>query len=65
MAIYHLHVKTISRGKGRNVVAAAAYRRATKMWDESEGQAFNYENKTGVIYSEILLPENKPAWLAD
>ncbi len=62
MAIYHLNVKVISRGKGRKVVAAAAYRRAAKFYDEQCNRTWNYKNKTGVIHSEITVPENSPAW---
>jgi ATP-dependent exoDNAse (exonuclease V) alpha subunit len=65
MAIYHLHVNVISRGKGRNVVAAAAYRRAAKMRDEREGRTFNYEKKPHVIHSELLLPTYEGTWLED
>lgn len=65
MAIYHFHVKVISRGKGRNVVAAAAYRRATEMFDERVSRTFNYKNKENVIYSEIMLPEYNGTWLDD
>ncbi len=62
MAIYHFDVKMISRSKGRNAVAAAAYRRAAKFYDERCNRTWNYENKPGVIYSEITFPENAPGW---
>ena len=38
MAIYHLHAQMIQRSKGKNTVAAAAYRRAAKLYDEKEGR---------------------------
>ena len=40
MAIYHLHVKILSRGKGRNVIAAAAYRQQA-LWQQQATQAFS------------------------
>jgi len=65
VAIYHLSAKIISRGKGRNAVAAAAYRRAEKLFDERYNRTWNYENKLGVVHSEISLPENSPTWTND
>jgi Ti-type conjugative transfer relaxase TraA len=65
MAIYHLSAKIISRGKGRNAVAAAAYRRAEKLYDERCEKSWNYQNKPGVVYSEISIPANSPSWLND
>ncbi len=64
MAIYHLSAKIISRGKGRNSVAAAAYRRAQRFFDEQLNRTWNYENKLGVVHSEISVPPtNAPAWI--
>lgn len=65
MAIYHLHAKIIQRSKGKNAVAAAAYRRATKLFDEKEGRNWDYTSKCGVIHSELLIPENAPDWVCD
>jgi len=65
MAIYHLHVKILQRSKGRNAVAAAAYRRATKLFDEKEGKAWDYTKKTDVIHTEMLIPENAPQWIKE
>ena len=36
MAIYHLCIKIISRGKGKSAVAASAYRSGEKMKNENE-----------------------------
>jgi ATP-dependent exoDNAse (exonuclease V) alpha subunit len=65
MAIFHLRVKNISRGKGGNAIASAAYRRATKLFDVKEGCYHNYLNKPGVIHSEITAPVNSPNWAKD
>lgn len=65
MAIYHMHAQVISRGGGRSVVAAIAYRAAEKVHDERLGQTFDYSRKQGVVHSEIMAPEGAPAWMKD
>ena len=37
MAIYHLCIKIISRGKGKSAVAASAYRSGEKIKNEYDG----------------------------
>lgn len=64
MAIYHCSIKIISRGKGRSAVACAAYRSGTKLTDLATGKIFDYSNKPGVVFFEVLLPENAPAAFA-
>lgn len=64
VAIYHCSIKIISRGKGRSAVACAAYRSGTKLTDLATGKLFDYSNKPGVVFSEVLLPENAPAIFA-
>ena len=60
MAIYHLSIQIISRGKGRSAVAAAAYRAGEKLINEYDGVLHDYTRKGGVLHSEIMLPENAP-----
>ncbi|MCL2672302.1 MAG: MobA/MobL family protein [Clostridiales bacterium] len=74
MAIYHLHVKTISRSSGRSVIAAAAYRTGEKhtaleaaayrSGDElsayRKGIKHDYRRKKGILHKEIILPELAP-----
>src|SRR5690606_1141411 len=60
MAIFHLSVKVISRAAGRSAVAAAAYRAAERLHDERLDRAHDFTNKSGVVHSEVLLPENAP-----
>ena len=61
MAIYHLSIKIISRGKGgKSVVAAAAYRAGDRFINEYDGKTYDYTNKPGVIHTEILLPDHAP-----
>ncbi|MBB4633913.1 Ti-type conjugative transfer relaxase TraA [Sphingosinicella soli] len=60
MAIFHLSVKVISRAAGRSAVAAAAYRSAERLHDERLDRAHDFTNKSGVVHSEVLPPENAP-----
>jgi Ti-type conjugative transfer relaxase TraA len=65
MAIYHFSAKVISRATGRSAVAAAAYRSASELQDERLGRSHDYSDKTGVVHSEIMLPEGAPERLSD
>ncbi len=56
MAIYHLSVKPVSRKGGRSATAAAAYRSAELVYDETSGETFDYTRKRGVEHAEIVLP---------
>jgi ATP-dependent exoDNAse (exonuclease V) alpha subunit len=55
VAIYHLSVKSVSRGEGRAGTAAAAYRAADLVHDDVTDQVFDYTRKRGVEHSEIIL----------
>ena len=63
----HLNAKIISRGgeKPQSAVASAAYRSATKIYCEYDGEMKDFSRKGHVIYSEILLPEYAPKEFAD
>ena len=65
MAIYHFNAKVISRSAGRSAVASAAYRASDKLVNEREGITHDFTKKQGVIFSEILAPENAPDWVYD
>jgi Ti-type conjugative transfer relaxase TraA len=60
VAIYHFSAKVIQRSHGRSAVAAAAYRSASELQDQRIGQSYDFTAKTGVVHSEILLPEGAP-----
>jgi len=60
MAIYHLSIKIISRGKGRSAVSAAAYRAGEKIISEYDGRINDYSRKRGIVHTEIMLPDNAP-----
>lgn len=65
MAIYHMSIKNISRGKGKTAIAAAAYRAGTILTDAETGIKHNYIQKSEVVHSEIILPEHAPAEYAN
>ena len=65
MAIFHMDIQVISRGKGRSAVAAAAYRAAENIKNEYNGRTHNYTRKSGIVHKEIILPDNAPADFAD
>nr|WP_314472169.1 Ti-type conjugative transfer relaxase TraA [uncultured Sphingomonas sp.] len=65
MAIYHFSAKVISRAKGSSAVASAAYRSASRLFDEKLNRHHDFSNKAGVIHSEVLLPQGAPEHLSD
>lgn len=65
MAIYHLHAKVISRATGRSAVAAAAYRAASRLHDVRLDRDHDFSNKSGVVHSEVLLPDGAPERFLD
>ena len=60
MAIFQCHIQVISRGEGRSVVSAAAYRSASRIENNYTGLTDDYTQKGWVEYSEIILPANAP-----
>ena len=65
MAIYHLHVKVISRKSGSSAVASAAYRSGSRLRDERLERSHDFSGKRGVVHSEVMLPENAPEGWSD
>ena len=78
MAIYHLRAKIISRSKGQSSIAgasyrsgghsathAAAYRSGERLTDKRTGRTFDYGRKQGIVHTELIAPENAPAWAYD
>lgn len=65
MAIYHLNVKNISRGDGRSVVAAAAYRAGEVLPNDAEEKLSDFGGRRDVIASGIRVPAGAPEWMAD
>lgn len=60
MAIYHFSAKVIARSAGRSAVAAAAYRSASRLYDERTERSCDYTCKSGVLHSEIMAPAHAP-----
>ena len=65
MAIYHLCIKIISKGKGKSAVAASAYRSGEKIKNEYDGIVHDFTRKGGIAHTEILLPQNAPQEFSD
>ena len=65
MAIYHFSAKVISRANGSSAVGSAAYRSAQRLHDQRIDRNHDFTNKSGVVHSEVLLPEGAPERLGD
>ena len=65
MAIYHCSIKIISRGKGKSAIAATAYRSGENLTNEYDGITHDYTRKSGIVHTEVLLPDHAPAAFAD
>ncbi|KAB2694572.1 Ti-type conjugative transfer relaxase TraA [Ochrobactrum sp. Kaboul] len=65
MAIMFVRAQVISRGAGRSVVSAAAYRHRARMMDEQVGTSYSYRAGSSELkHEELALPDEIPAWLA-
>lgn len=60
MAIYHCKCTVISRNNIRSSVGASAYISGGKIKNEHDGLVHDYTRKSGVLFNEIMLPENAP-----
>ncbi len=60
MAIYHFSAKVISRAKGSSALASAAYRAASRLYDERLDRHHDFTHKVGVTHSEIMAPDGVP-----
>ena len=65
MAIYHLNAQIIQRSKGQSIVEVAARRSGMKLLNRYLGQYHDYQKKSTVVYSRILLPETVSMKFAD
>ncbi|EJC74147.1 Ti-type conjugative transfer relaxase TraA [Rhizobium leguminosarum bv. trifolii WSM2012] len=64
MAIMFVRAQVISRGAGRSIISAAAYRHRTRMMDEQVGASFNYRGgASDLVHEELALPDCVPNWL--
>ena len=65
MAIYHFSAKVISRASGSSAVASAAYRSASRLYDQRLDRSHDFTNKSGVVHSEVMTPQGVPDELRD
>ena len=65
MAICHISISVISRGKGKTAVSAAAYRAGEEIKSDYDGRKHSYLRKSGIVHKEIMLPENAPEMFKD
>lgn len=65
MAIYHLHVQTLSRGEARSFVSALAYRWALKLHDERLGLTVDFRRRRGVMATGIVGFDGQAGLLAN
>jgi len=57
-----MRVQQIKRSASQSPVAAAAYRAGEKLYDERQDITHDYTRKTGIVHTEIMVPDNAPAW---
>ena len=62
MAIYHVSIKSFSRGKGQSSVAAAAYRAGINLPDTTHKTTHKYGKRSGVVSQQMLAPDGAPRW---
>ncbi len=65
MAIYHLSAKVIGRANGSSALASAAYRSASRLYDQRLDRHHDFSNKSGVIHSEVMAPAGVPEHLRE
>ena len=69
MAIYRFEAKILGRSDragGRSISAAAAYRAGERIADFKYEVVHDYRRRgAGVVFSEVVAPENAPAWAWD
>ncbi|UVC12475.1 Ti-type conjugative transfer relaxase TraA (plasmid) [Rhizobium sp. TH2] len=64
MAIMFVRAQVISRGAGRSIVSAAAYRHRARMMDDQAGTSFSYRGGASeLVHEEMALPDQVPGWL--
>lgn len=56
MAIFHLHVKHVSRGKGQTLASKASYNAGIRIRCTRTDRIYNRSSRKDVSYNEILLP---------
>jgi ATP-dependent exoDNAse (exonuclease V) alpha subunit len=69
MAIYFLNMRSFSRSNGSSAVSLAAYRAGERIKDEQTGKTYDHSGRQGVLYKEIMLPNqfsaDQMSWAKD
>lgn len=65
MALYRLETKMVCRKRGESSIDVAAYQSGEKLLDTRDGQVYNFNSKTEVVHTGILLPDNAPPEFSD
>lgn len=65
MAVFRLSAHIVKRSAGRSATAAAAYRAGERIEDRRTGLVFDYRRRSGVELTEIMAPDDAPAWVHD
>ena len=61
----HFNISITQRSRGQSAVAGAAYQSGDRLFSEYDQKYKDYSRKSGVIYTEIMLPSNAPPEFAD
>ncbi len=61
----HLKIKITQRSKRQSAVAGAAYQSGESLFSEYDQKRKSYREKQGIVYTEIMLPENAPPEYSD
>ena len=61
----HFKIKISTRSKSPPTTASAAYQSGERLYDERTHRTKDYNDKRGMIYTEIMLPDNAPREYAD
>ena len=65
MAVYRCEARVLGRSRGRSATAASAYRAGERVADARSGDIHDYSRRSGVLWSDILAPDNAPDWMRD
>lgn len=60
MALYSHNVSYVSRRQGRSIAAVSAYRNGEVLYDDYNGETYDYSDRQDVLYKGILLPPDAP-----
>ena len=61
----HASARQFQRSEGKGAVRAAAYRSASRLYDERTGIWHDYTKKKGVEHTRVYVPEDAPDWARD